>query len=224
MFRPSRLAALFAAVLATLLASVAPAHAVNACLDHGHVDGMWISLSAGNLQLQINDHTSGFGLQDPSNVDLVAKPAAKKVLTNPPTCLSSAGSDVWILPQIEPNLATGLLWLGWNADALNPPANSVVGNQVTLTLTGVVPPAGTQGGVFCGYTTGIGGQTYFTYLNGSSAGSATIVVDEHRHLNWAFNKAGDWFLTFQLAGTPTGGSPQTVTKTYHFVINDTCPL
>jgi surface-anchored protein len=220
MFRPSRLAALFAAVLATLLANVSSAHAIASCLDHGHVDGAWISIAGGNLQLQINDH-GGSGIGGPTGVTLKAKPASKQVVANPPSpsCLGSAGQDVWILPQSESDLTNGLLWLGWNAEALD--FDDVVGDQVTLKLTGASPPAG---GVFCGYTKNLGVVTkYFDTSDGfSAADSAIIPVDQHKHLNWAFTKSGNWTLTFELSGTPEGGSLQTVTRTYNFVVNSTC--
>lgn len=220
MFRPSRLAALFAAVLVTLLANVASAHAIASCLDHGHVDGAWISVSGGNLQLQINDH-GGSGIGGPEGVTLKAKPASKQVVANPPnpSCLGSAGQDVWILPQSESDLTNGLLWLGWNAEALD--FDDVVGDQVTLKLTGVTAPSG---GVFCGYTKNLGVVTKYFDSTGNdfTSDSVVIPVDQHKHLNWTFTKSGIWSLTFELSGTPEGGSPQTVTETYDFVISSTC--
>jgi surface-anchored protein len=225
MFKPSRISALFAVALVALFANVAPAQAVVTCLDHGHVDGVWVKVVSGNLQVFIGDHTVSPTVErNPADVVLKAKPASQgTVPASPnPACQGTPGNPVWILPQTENDLVNGLLWLGWSAESIS--SGVLVGNQVTLKLTDAHPETGT--GVFCGFTkSGFTTTKLFDSSDGyTSADSVAIPVGAggHRHLNWAFTKSGNWSLTFEVSGTPVGGSLQTVSKTYSFAIGSTC--
>jgi surface-anchored protein len=220
MFKPSRLAALLVAVVGTLFVAVVPAQAA-VTLDHGHVDGVWVKFVSGNLQVFIGDHTSGSTVErNPADVILKAKPAAQQTVppSPNPACQGTPGNPVWILPQVENDLVNGLLWLGWSAQTIG--TGVLVNNQVTLKLTDAHPTTGS--GVFCGFTkSGFTTTKLFDSSDGyTSADSVAIAVGAggHRHLNWAFTKSGDWSLTFEVTGTPVGGSAQTVSKTYNFSI------
>ena len=215
MFRPSRIATLLAAVLLALFGAVVPAHAA-VTLDVGHVDGAWVKYVAPNLQLWIGDHTGGSTVErNPADVILRALPASQQIVpASPnPTCLGTPGNPVWILPQVQ---NASLLWLGWSAEPIS--SGVVDGNQVTLKLKGVTPPAG--GGVFCGYSkSGFTTTKIFDSSDGlPDSVNIPVGATGHRHINWAFTASGTWTLVFEVTATVGGVAKSSGDKTYTFSI------
>lgn len=216
MHRLFRFAAVPAAVAITLLAAVVPAHAtVN--LDVGHVDGAWVKYVSPNLQLWVGDHTSGSTVERaPADVLLVAKPASQQTVpASPnPACLGTAGNPVWILPQVQ---NANLLWLGWSAETIG--SGVVDGNQVTLKLKSVTPPAG---GVFCVYSkSGFTTTKIFDSSDGITAADTVAIpvgATGHRHVNWAFTKSGSWTVVFEVTATVGGVAKSSGDKTYTFSV------
>lgn len=221
MYRPSRLVAVLATVLAMLFAAVVPAHAT-VTLDVGHVDGVWVTVANGNVNWTVGDHNGGGTTErDPADVLLRAKPETETVVgaSPKPACLGTPGNPVWILPQIQNE---NLLWLGWNGESIG--TGVLVNNDITLTInaaSNVRPPSG-SGGVLCVYKK-VGLTT--TKLFDSSASfpqSTTFKSDStgHTHVNWAFTASGTWAVDFTVTATPVGGgSAQSVTKTLTFSVD-----
>jgi surface-anchored protein len=204
------------AVVAALAGGVLPAHAA-VTLDDGHVDGAYVTYVSPNLQLWVGDHTGGSTVERaPAEVILRAKPESESTVpASPnPACLGTAGSPVWILPQVE---NTSLLWLGWSAASIG--AGVVDGNQVTLRLKSISPPGGV--GTLCVYSK-IGLTT--TKIFDSSDGLPDTVgipvgSTGHRHVNWAFTTSGTWTVVLEATATVGGAAKSSGDKTYTFSID-----
>lgn len=114
----------------------------------------------------------------------------------------SAGSPVWISPQVQ-NPALNYLTL----------SNQIASN-ITLRLTSVTArdPFGTvvPNADFALYSTnGTNlGQVFMASADGITAGDAvTISASANQNFNWAFTKAGDYQLVFQATGTAPDNTP-----------------
>jgi surface-anchored protein len=225
MVTPSRLAALFAAVVITMFGAVVPAHA-NSCsggtctLDVGHVDGVGVKYVSPHLQLWVGDHTvTPTAERDPATTTLVALPASQTVSTASPACEGGAGHTVWILPQIQND---NLLFLGWSAEPIS--SGVVDGNKVTLKINAasdITTPAG--GGRFCVFAkSGLTTTTIFdSGLSFPQSVDIPVGTTGHRHANWVFTAKGAWQVNFTVTAT-VGGVAKSVTKTYTFSICPTC--
>ena len=177
-------------------------------------------LTAGHTDIDIgyDDNTFALGISygepeqdfDVHSTYLVALPGAHTTVPSDPSFsfLGSAGSGIWILPQVQ---NPSLLFLGFGAEDIAP--GTFLNNQLTMTLENVSGP-----GSFSIYLNdGFGNPTqWFTGGNGSQE---TIATGAHTHVNWAFSAPGDYEVTFQGdAQLPDGTPVSTGPVTYMFQV------
>ena len=121
----------------------------------------------------------------------VALPGAHTTVSSDPrySFLGSAGSDIWILPQVQ---NPDLLFLGFGAEGIS--SGTFLNDQLTLTLEGVTGP-----GSFNVYLTdGFGTPNrWFSSADAPGTDVETIATGQHTHVNWAFSEPGDYSVTFQ---------------------------
>ena len=127
--------------------------------------------------------------------------------------LGTAGSSVWVLPQVQD---PGLLFLGFGTEELE--SGIFVNNEVTLSLQGVRAPG--QFSVF--ENDMFGNPTVFMNSGDGITGADSIVLQAggHRHMNWAFSTPGTYEVDFEAAGTLVDGNVFTASGpiTYTFSV------
>ena len=203
-------------VLAAVALGAAPASA--ATISSGHVDVLDIDYEGTTLSLNIRDSRTSTVYDDvsPAATTLAVVPST---LTTVPSgsgysCLGTAGSPVYLLPQSN---VSGVLWAGWNTEGI--PSNALQNNNVTLRLDSWTIPSGAR---FALYTTSLSGPTFRLNTNsttGCPRTTWTLPRNTHGHGWWAFTKAGTYTLKFRATATTSGGvAKDTGLVTYTFVV------
>lgn len=200
-----------AALLTTGLASQAQTY-----LWEGHTDvGIVYEDDAWNLP--IGQHEATPPMEYAPNeailwVDLLA--AYNTVPANPQfSFLGTAGSSVWILPQVQD---PSLLFLGFGTEEL--PSGLFVNDQVTLSLSAVRAP-----GQFSVFENDVFGNPNIIMNSGdgiTGADSLVLPAGGHQHVNWAFSTPGTYEVDFNASGTLVDGNVFTASGpiTYTFAV------
>ncbi|MDG4764165.1 choice-of-anchor M domain-containing protein [Solwaraspora sp. WMMD406] len=192
-------------MVAALTVSAAPAQAhgvtLPAILTAGHVDVIEVEYEDGELELGVHDDTVEPPVhRDPDDVIFVVKPQAKTTVPSDPAFgfLGTAGSPVWILPQVENE---ELLFAGIATEELE--TGVFDGDSLDLTVQQLISaPSSAKVAI---YTEDLFGQP--TVLANSRDGLPDVVdlpVGEHLHVNWAFSKAGVYLLKVKASATLAG--------------------
>jgi surface-anchored protein len=185
-------------------------------LDDGHVDAIAPRVLDGRLTTQVKDGTAGpdrVVWREPDAVVLHLVPTARNTIPNNPAYafLGTAGNPVWLIPQTQ---IPGIVWAGWNTEALS--ADTVSGD-VTVRLTEVDGPGNVA--VF------LAGQAPTVVFNVADGLPDTLRVPlgTHAHANWGFTAEGVYRLTMTVTATLASGETQTDTDTYTFAVGDVDP-
>ncbi len=123
---------------------------------------------------------------------------------------NAAGDPIWFLPQSNDPAKP---FLGIAAEEVD---NGVfVGDQVTLTLTGLSGP-----GEFSLWQTPLGGPNFFmsSYDGISAADSMTVSVGGHDHYNFGFTAPGLYEVELTASGDLVGGGSTSGSGTYQFQV------
>jgi surface-anchored protein len=206
-------------------------------------------LTAGHVDLGSFDYVSGAWDVDVDNLATgsltTSAPNDTLLYVHPDALMSRAagsqwdflgvgsGEDVWILPQNQ-NDDPDLLYLGANATDTGPtavasyfesdPRINATGRYIKVTLESVTGPADSDFSVF---TNNQGSLTVWMATEGgvSSSDAFFLTPGDHKHVQWAFTKAGSYtvqlkasaFLDDGMGGlTPTDSG----TITFHFGVED----
>ncbi|RKN38654.1 choice-of-anchor M domain-containing protein [Micromonospora endolithica] len=188
----SRILAGLALTAALLAGAAAPAAAVPLVLSSGHVDVIDVDYAGGALSVNLLDDTVSPSVErNPADVVLRVPNTAK--LTVPGGSAWSflgTGGQAWVLPQAS---TTGLLWGGWNTTEV--PSGVFQNNRVTFKLTNVTGPAG-----FSVYTVSGGTPTVLFDSGNGLPDSLNVNRNTHAHVNWGFDAAGTYSVTFEVTG------------------------
>lgn len=212
MRKPYRLALPLLAVLA-LTGVATPASAVSqVVIDQGHVDAFGLAYENGVLNLHVHDGAND-AEYDPSEVQLVAKPAAKTTVPDDPAYafLGAPGDSIWVLPQVQ---NPDLLFAGIAAEEIAP--GLFTDDTLTIDVVGVRGPAD------------------FSIFTQDAFGAPTVRVDSgdglpdrtttraggHEHVNWGFEAAGTYKVWVRAKGTlaATGKTVYSPIETYTFKV------
>ncbi|SCF04699.1 surface-anchored protein [Micromonospora haikouensis] len=198
---------------AALLAGTAvPAVAAPIVLSSGHVDVIDVDYAGGALSVDLLDDTvSPAAERNPSDVVLSVPNTAK--LTVPSASAWSflgTGGQAWVLPQAS---TAGLLWAGWNTTDV--PSGVFQNNRVTFKLTNVSGPAG-----FSVYTVSGGTPTVLFDSGNGLPDSLNVNRNTHAHVNWGFDAAGTYAVTFEVTGklASNGTTISSGAKTWTFEV------
>lgn len=196
----------WAGLLALTLAASVAAPASAATLSSGHVDIFDVDRSGSALTLNIK--TTSDDNVSPGSTTFVVPPA---VLTTVPSgssysCLGTAGSPVYVLPQSETAAASlGVLWAGWNTQDVPVAGPSSV--KLELDVAGSTIPAG---GRFAVYTTSLSTASFKLNTNPTASCTKTLFSvnrNTHAHGAWAFTAPGTYVLKVRATGTGVTASP-----------------
>ncbi|RAJ38415.1 putative ABC transporter-associated repeat protein [Kitasatospora sp. SolWspMP-SS2h] len=183
-------------------------------IGDGHVDalaGQWVD---GRLRLLFKDSRSPDAVvwREPSAVTVHVNDAARQQVPagSAYSFLGAPGSTFWLIPQVQ---KPGVVWAGWNTEAL---ASGPLSGPLQLTLTGVDGP----GTVAIWQTAGLGGATVLYDSRDGLPDRAPVDLGVHAHANWGFGAAGTYRLTFALGGHLATGEAVTDTRTYTFTVGD----
>ncbi|MCX0247498.1 choice-of-anchor M domain-containing protein [Streptomyces drozdowiczii] len=213
--RHARSAGVLAAAAALLLAVGSPAHAAPVTLTSGHVDALDVDYASGALTLDLLDETTASAVERaPADVTLSVPVAAKRtnVPSTTPWAFLGTGGTAWILPQSQ---TSGLLWAGWNTTGV--PSGTFQNDKLTFSLTGVSGPAG-----FSVYTASGSTPTVLFDSGDGLPDSLSVSTGAHTHVNWGFDAAGTYKVTFSVSGVlaSTGRTVTTGAKTYTFQVTN----
>jgi len=183
-------------------------------LSAGHVDAVDVAYEDGALELGVHDETVEPDVErEPGDVVFLVKKAAKTTVPADPAYgfLGAPGKPVWMLPEVQNE---SLLWAGLAAEEVEP--GVFAGDTVTLEVESV-----TGSGRFAIFTENAVG-TPQVLVNSADGLPDAITLDAgtHRHVSWAFQKAGVYCVTIR-ATARLADSGATVTSepaTYTFVV------
>ncbi|MDO8196962.1 choice-of-anchor M domain-containing protein [Conexibacter sp. JD483] len=196
-----------AAVVVSTLATASAARAEPVVLADGHVDYA-ARMVGGQLRNQIKDGTQGVDRvvwREPADVVFEVREAAKTTVPADARMrfLGAAGASTWTIPQVQ---RQGILWAGWNTEALT---LADVGGPLTWTLQSAQGP-----GTVALFQSGPFGDPDIFFNSGDGLpDSRRIPLGTHAHGNWAFSAPGTYQLTFAMATTRPGGEPTSDTQT-----------
>ncbi|GAB2673500.1 choice-of-anchor M domain-containing protein [Kribbella swartbergensis] len=197
MRKPYRVALSLAAVLA-LTGVASPAVAASpVVLDQGHVDVFGIAYENGVLNLHVHDDAAA-AEYDPSEVELVAKPAAKTAVPDDPaySFLGDPADPVWVLPQVQD---PELLFPGIAAEEVEP--GVFKNDTLKIDVVGVRGPAD-----FSIFTVdGVGAPTVLVDSGDGLPDRTTVTAGGHKHANWAFEASGTYTVWVRARGTLANG-------------------
>jgi surface-anchored protein len=192
-----RLAAVaMAAGASVVVVATAPVGAATrpVVITQGHVDALDIAYEGGELGVSIHDDTVEPDVErDPDDVLLVALPSARTTVPDDPAYrfLGRPGAPVWVLPQIQD---PDLLWPGLATEEID--AGVFDGDSVRLRLVRVTGP-----GDVALFTADAFGAPQILFDSGDGLPDRTdLPVGTHAHQNWAFDRPGDYRLTFEASG------------------------
>lgn len=181
-------------------------------LDEGHVDAIDAAFEDGEIGITVHDESVEPDVErDPAQVILVVKPSAKiQVPDSRFAFLGPVGATVWLLPQDQLDAqALGLLFLGLSTEEIEP--GTFVGDTVDFRFRRVTGPDGLSL-----FESPPDEETPPAVLVDSEDGLPDIIAmpaTTHRHVNWAFESAGIYFVSVDVTGRLAGvaGEP-TVTS------------
>ncbi|MGL5857894.1 MAG: choice-of-anchor M domain-containing protein [Angustibacter sp.] len=190
------LAATVSAVLGVALA--APAHA--ATYSRGHFDLLDIDYGGtGSPTLDVKRYSPVDDDVNPSGDTFLVPSGARGTLGSGLSCVGSASSQVYRLPQTA---NSRLLYAGWNAE------NSTRGATVELVRSSV--PSGARFALYQA-TTGSVSVKLNTASGTCRRASFAVAAGSHAHGNWVFTQAGTYRLTFRATVGTARSSEVTLT-------------
>ncbi|RKN22096.1 hypothetical protein D7147_05050 [Micromonospora musae] len=196
---------------ALLTGTATPAIAAPVVLSSGHVDVIDVDYASGALTVNVLDGTGTTDVErNPADV-LFRVPNTAKITVPGGSAWSFLGTDgqAWVLPQAS---AAGLLYAGWNTTEV--PNGVFQNNRVTFKLTSVSGPAG-----FSVYTVSGGAPTVLFDSGNGLPDSLNVNRNVHAHVNWGFDAAGTYAVTFEITGKlASTGATVSATNTFTFEV------
>ncbi|WP_428962146.1 choice-of-anchor M domain-containing protein [Micromonospora fluostatini] len=208
------LAGAVSAVLAGVssLTVATPARAAIVELTSGHVDVIDVNHTAGGpIVVSVRDDTGSVPVErDPATVVFKVPPAAySAVPSGPAWSFLGSGGHAYVLPQAN---TSGLLWAGWNTTQVA--SGALQNNRVVFRLTHVQGPGG-----FSVYTASGGTPTVLFDSGDGLPDSLNVNRNAHAHVNWGFDVAGTYLVTFQVSGVRAAdGQAVSTTKQFTFQV------
>jgi surface-anchored protein len=187
-------------------------------LDEGHIDAIDVAYEDDELGLSIHDESVDPDVErDPAKTILLVKSAAKVQVPDARFAfLGPVGTDVWILPEGQPEAeAAGILWPGIATAEVD--AGVFSDDQVDVDFRNLVGPDGLS--LFESPQDEVSNPTVLVDSENGLPDTLTTPVGIHRHVNWAFESPGVYLLRVQargrlaeLPGTPWVSSANAVLK------------
>ncbi|MGW3974489.1 choice-of-anchor M domain-containing protein [Streptomyces ardesiacus] len=186
-------------------------------IDDGHVDAVAGKMVDGKLRTLFKDSRNPANIvwREPSSVVLhIDQDAKEKVPTNSAySFLGQAGSDFWLIPQVQKQ---SVVWAGWNTEELD---SGDLKGPLDMKLTKVSGP----GSLAIWETAGLGGAKVLYNTKDGLPDAQKVNLGVHAHGNWGFSKEGVYKVTFQFSGTLANGQAASDTRTYTFAVGDLDP-
>lgn len=192
-------AAALAAVAIGCVPEPAPTPPEPVVLSSGGVDAPGIAFEDGEWDLHVHDEDNDVEYE-PDEVVLGVGDSAETTVPADPgfAFLGDAGTPVWVLQSVPQQ---DLLYLGYATEEIEP--GVLEGDELTLSLVSVDGP-----GSFHLYEVDeLGVPTVKYDSDDALPQSLTVPTGAHIHDNWAFTAPGTYTVTYEVTGTPAGGSP-----------------
>jgi surface-anchored protein len=168
-------------------------------LDEGHVDAVDVAYEDDELGLSIHDESVDPSVErDPARTILLVKSAAKlQVPDERFGFLGPVGSNVWILPEGQPEAqAAGLLWAGFATHEVD--YGVFVGDSVSIRFLSVVGPNGLS--IFESPQDESTNPNVLVDSEDGLPDTLAMPAGAHRHANWAFESAGVYLVRVRARG------------------------
>ncbi|MCX4471378.1 choice-of-anchor M domain-containing protein [Micromonospora sp. NBC_01655] len=208
----SRLLAGLSLTAVLLVGTAIPAAAAPIVLSSGHVDVIDVDYAGGALTVNLLDDTVSPSVErNPADVVLRVPNSAKVTVPGGSAwSFLGTGGHAWVLPQAS---TAGLLWAGWNTTEV--PSGVFQNNRVAFKLTNVTGPAG-----FSVYTVSGGTPTVLFDSGNGLPDSLNVSRNTHAHVNWGFDAAGTYTVTFEVTGrlASDGTTVSSGAKTWNFEV------
>lgn len=215
----SRVCAVVAAVIACVVTGVTGGLGLAAeidgrlVLDQGHVEAVHIELKGDRLTVQVREDITGRKVIRESDTVIyhVTDAAKATVPTNPAyTFLGTAGSTVWIIPEVQ---KPDVIFAGWDAEDIN--RGELREDKLTLRMDSVSGP----GPVAIFKADAFGGPVIdFDSAAGRLDLSLAVGPGTHQHANWAFRVPGVYDIRFVASGVRVDGTPVQGSATSRFLV------
>lgn len=181
-----------------------------------HTDAVSTFFDDGKLVLGTKADLDRLGQRlDPASSFVNIEEAARTTVPPVPAYafLGEPGADLWLASEVQQQ---GVVWPGFSTESV--PTGTFDGNTVEVALTSWEGPGELEvwdgSGAF-----GAPGRMFSTREGSGVANAYRLSVPQHKHANWGFSAAGTYSLTFT-ASASVGGTPQTATQAYTFVVGD----
>ncbi|MGI5183513.1 choice-of-anchor M domain-containing protein [Dactylosporangium sp. CA-152071] len=192
------MAAAVLAVLPALLGLPARAAPAPVILTAGHAD-LGPRLVDGGWQVQVRDDTvrpPAWRALDEVVVHAVDATRAQVPATTQFAFLGAAGSDVWILPQVQ---RPDAVWLGWNTQ--DPTVATTIQREMTWRVHQVTGP-----GRFALFLNGNFGAPQVVFDSGRPLPQDSgVEVNNHVHGNWVFTAPGAYRIDLEMTAAGKAG-------------------
>lgn len=168
-------------------------------LDEGHIDAIDVAFEDDELGITVHDETVDPDVErDPSKTLLIVKPSARvQVPDERFAFLGPPGSDVWLLPEGQPEAeAAGLLWAGIATAEIE--AGVFVSDSVDVVFQQVVGADGVS--LFESPADELSSPVVLVDSENGLPDALSQPVGVHRHANWAFEAPGLYLLRVQARG------------------------
>ncbi|WP_173139668.1 TIGR03773 family transporter-associated surface protein [Kibdelosporangium persicum] len=170
-------------------------------LATGHADLVSVFLGSGTLtvagQSDVDRKATRF---DPARTTVNVTDAALRPAPGSPAydfLGVPAGTPIHVIPQ---TFQPGVLWAGWNTEAI--PRGALAGDSVDITLNQARGP-----GLVEVYLTGLDGPERVWSSRNPGPRTLRTAVPTHAHANWAFTAPGVYELEFVASATAASGAP-----------------
>lgn len=188
-------------------------------LTEGHIDAIDVAYEDEALGISIHDESVDPDVErDPAKTILVAKSSSKwQVPDSRFAFLGPVGTDVWLLPQGQPEaVAADILWPGLATEEVD--AGIFLNDEVDVRVRSVIGPNGFS--MFESPEDEVAAPLVLVDSENGLPDTITTSVGIHRHMNWAFEAPGIYLVKVQargrlseVAGNPWVNSPN-VTLTF----------
>lgn len=183
-------------------------------LSSGHVDVIDVAYEDGQLEIGVHDESVEPDVErDADDVVFLVKKAARTTVpaNSAYGFLGTAGSPVWILPEIQNE---DLLWPGIASEEIE--AGVFADDEVTVNVDRVIG----SGRVAIFTEDALGNPDVLVNSGDRLPDALTLEAGQHRHASWAFQRAGVYSIKVSATATlaDTGATVTSEPVTYRFVV------
>jgi surface-anchored protein len=168
-------------------------------LRKGHIDAVSAKFRSGDFRTLVKDATKGNNKvkwREPESVLVRVAPRSEVRLRQGLEFIGPTGKRVWMIPQVE---KPGVIWSGWNTEAVN---SSQIEGDVDWNLKSLKGP----GKVVIFQTGPFGDFDVLFNTRKKLPQQLAIPLGTHAHANWAFTRKGTYRMRYSMSARAPSGN------------------